>query len=172
MDAGHQLARRERLGQVVVAADRETDDAVQLLRSSREEDDVRIGEGPDQAEDLEPVEARQHDVEDHHVRDERECLIDGRRAIRGLGDQHPSRSTKPRTTLRIGASSSTTRTRIGLVGLTMCSSPAMGGRTRPRGAGSSDQSILGAAARCLRRQSTTVIVPVMPASWWPGTWQA
>ena len=34
LDARHELARRERLGEVVVAADRETDDAVDLLRSA------------------------------------------------------------------------------------------------------------------------------------------
>ena len=89
LHAGDELARREWLGQVVVPADREPDDAVDLLAPGREEDHGWVGEGPEPAEDLDAVEARQHDVEDDHVGGEGACLLDGRRSIRGLDDEHP-----------------------------------------------------------------------------------
>ncbi len=71
-DAAHardQLARRERLGDVVVGAELEADDAVDLVAARSEEDDrhvaVRLAQAP---EDLEPARIGQADVEDHQRR--------------------------------------------------------------------------------------------------------
>ena len=121
----------------------------------REEDHERVGEGPDPEEDLEPVEARQHDVEDDDVRREGARLLDGGRAVGGLGDQHPLALEEPPHDARIGGSSSTTRTRIGLAGWSCA--PRWGVARRAVGDGL--RPSYGAAS-----QPTTVIVPLMPAS--------
>jgi hypothetical protein len=46
LDPGHQLAGRERFGQVVVGTYRQADQLVHLLGAGGEHDDVRIGERP------------------------------------------------------------------------------------------------------------------------------
>ena len=91
----HELARGERLGEVVVAANLEAHDPVDLLGPCREEDDKRIGEGPDAEEDLEPVEPGQHDVEDHDVGQEGADLLDRVRPVGGLGNRHPLSLQEP-----------------------------------------------------------------------------
>ena len=68
--AGHQLVRAEGLGDVVVRAELEPDDAIGFLRARREHDDgngVRFRVGADRAADFEAVDLRQHQVEDEQV---------------------------------------------------------------------------------------------------------
>ena len=67
LDPGHDLARRERLHEVVVRADREAHDPVDLLAAGREHQHVGVGEGAEPAADLDAVEAREHHVEDDDV---------------------------------------------------------------------------------------------------------
>jgi hypothetical protein len=61
-----ELARRERLGQIVVGADLEPDDAIGLLVARGEHEDRHLRAHADVAADLEAVLARQADVEQHH----------------------------------------------------------------------------------------------------------
>ena len=69
MDARDQLGQRERLGDVVVAADGQTRQLVlQRVAGSQEEDGDPNPVGPQAPGDLEPVEVRQHHVEDDEVR--------------------------------------------------------------------------------------------------------
>src|SRR5438045_2930309 len=66
-DAGHQLARAERLRQVVVAAELEPEDTVDLLVLRGEKDDRHVRAAPQPPADLGAVELRHHDVEDDEV---------------------------------------------------------------------------------------------------------
>jgi D-alanyl-D-alanine carboxypeptidase/D-alanyl-D-alanine-endopeptidase (penicillin-binding protein 4) len=61
------LARRERLGDVVVGAELEPDDPIGLLPTRREHDHGQLGAGADPAAEREPVGAGQHDVEHDEV---------------------------------------------------------------------------------------------------------
>ena len=54
-DPGHQLAGRERLGQVVVCAHLQSEDAVHLVVARGEEEDGDRAPGPDLAADVEAV---------------------------------------------------------------------------------------------------------------------
>ena len=66
--AAAELAQAEAvLGDVVVGADLEPEDLVDLLRLRREHDDRDDALGAEAAADLEAVDARHHDVEDHEV---------------------------------------------------------------------------------------------------------
>ena len=68
LDPAHQLAQAERLGQVVVGAELEADDLVDLVVARRQDQDRHLGAGRAQAaEDLEAVDAGQADVEDDEV---------------------------------------------------------------------------------------------------------
>ena len=74
LDAAHQLAQAERLRQVVVGAELEADDLVDLVVARREHEDRRLRAGRTHAaEHLEAVDAGQADVEDDEVRG----LVDG-----------------------------------------------------------------------------------------------
>ena len=79
-----ELADRERLRDVVVRAELEAENLVQLVVARREHDDRNRALGPQAPADLEPVELRQHDVEHHEidslVREARERLL----AVTGL----------------------------------------------------------------------------------------
>ena len=66
-DPAEQLADRERLGDVVVGADLEPDDLVDLLVLGGQQDDRHRAAGADVAADVEPGAARHHDVEDQQV---------------------------------------------------------------------------------------------------------
>ena len=66
-DAGQQLVRAERLGQVVVGAGVEPGDPVDLRGPGREHDDRDLALAADQAEQLEAVEAGHHHVEQDQV---------------------------------------------------------------------------------------------------------
>ena len=68
VDAGHQLARAEGLGHIVVATDLETDDAVDLFVPRRQEQDRDFGGLAQLAADLQPVELRHIDVEHDQIR--------------------------------------------------------------------------------------------------------
>ena len=63
LDPRRELARRERLRDVVVGADLEPRDAIGLLVARREHDDRHLRAGADAAADLEAVDSRQADVE-------------------------------------------------------------------------------------------------------------
>jgi hypothetical protein len=65
--AGDQFARGERLGDVVVGADREPDEHVGLLRPGREHQHGHRPVTLQAAADLEAVESGQHQVEHHEV---------------------------------------------------------------------------------------------------------
>ena len=65
--AGDELTRRERLGHVVVGADGEADEHVGLLRAGRQHQHRHRPVALHAAADLEPVEAREHQIEDHEV---------------------------------------------------------------------------------------------------------
>ena len=67
-DPRHQLARRERLGHVVVGADAEPDEHVRLVVARREHQHRHRPVALDPPAHLEPVEARQHQVEDDEIR--------------------------------------------------------------------------------------------------------
>ena len=69
LDARHELARVERLGQVIVGAHLETDDAVDVLALRGQHDDGhRFARRAQAAAYREPVLAGQHEVEDHEAR--------------------------------------------------------------------------------------------------------
>ena len=71
LDAGDQLAGRERLGEVVVGSEFEPDDSVHLLPFGREEEDRKAGRllvPAEPPQDLEAGKARQHDVQNEEVR--------------------------------------------------------------------------------------------------------
>src|SRR5581483_11992149 len=69
-DARGQLARAERLRDVVVRADAEADELVHLLAAGREHDHGDGRAGAQAAADFEAIDARQHHVEHHQVRRE------------------------------------------------------------------------------------------------------
>ena len=86
LDARHQLARAERLGQVVVGADREADDLVDLLGAGGQHQDVGVRELADPPADLQAVDAGQHQVEDDQVRARVAGQREGGRAVAGRQD--------------------------------------------------------------------------------------
>ena len=66
-DARLQLARVEGLGEIVVGPNFESDDAVDVLAARGQHKDRRLGAGAKYATDLEPVDIRQHHVENDGV---------------------------------------------------------------------------------------------------------
>ena len=66
-DSAPELADRERLGDVVVRAELQAENLVELLAASREHDDRDVALAAQPLADLEPVEARQHHVENDEV---------------------------------------------------------------------------------------------------------
>jgi hypothetical protein len=67
LDPGEQLARAEGLGEIVVGAHLQSDDAVGLLAARGEHDDRHVRAAAQVAAQLQPVGARQHQVEDDQV---------------------------------------------------------------------------------------------------------
>ena len=67
VDPRHQLARAERLGHVVVAADLEPEHAVDLLVAGGQEQDRHVGGLADLPADFEPVHLGHADIEDDQV---------------------------------------------------------------------------------------------------------
>ena len=86
-DPGHELARRERLGHVVVGADAEPDEQVGLVVAGGEHQHRAPGGRPAAPAHLEAVEAGQHQVEHDEVR------VAGRGAPRR---RRPARRRPPR----------------------------------------------------------------------------
>ena len=64
-DARHQFARIEGLAQIVVGAEFETDDAVDVVAARREHQDGRLVGRAELAQHVEAADARQHHVENH-----------------------------------------------------------------------------------------------------------
>ena len=62
-NAGGQLSRVERLGQVVVGAELQADDAVHIFAAGREHDDRHFAFLAQAAQDFEAIHARQHHVQ-------------------------------------------------------------------------------------------------------------
>ena len=67
-NAREEFAGRERLGQVIVGAHFEADDAVGFLAARGEHEDRHVGTVPDALEHLEAIHLRQHDIEDHRLK--------------------------------------------------------------------------------------------------------
>ena len=84
LHAGDELARVERLRQVVVGADLEPDDLVDVLVASRQHQDRNIGRMAQPPADLDPVDVRQHQVENDERR--RLGLGQGERVTARRGD--------------------------------------------------------------------------------------
>src|SRR4029450_13254381 len=68
LDAGHELARVERLRHVVVRADLEPDDLVDVLVPRGEHEDRDVRGLADAATELDAVAVREVEVEDHETR--------------------------------------------------------------------------------------------------------
>ena len=69
LDPEYELPRAERLGDVVVGAHGQAQDPVVLLAAGGDHDDRQRGAvGPQLTKDLDAVEARQHQVQQHEVR--------------------------------------------------------------------------------------------------------
>ena len=114
----HELVRAERLRQVVVGADLEADDAVGLLGTGREHDDRNrrrlVRSAADETADLEAVDVRQHEIQDHQIGRPR---ADGRERVAARRDHvgHEARFCRYRaTSSAMSGSSSTTRMRLGM----------------------------------------------------------
>ena len=67
MDAGGQLARVERLGQIVVCADLQSDDAIDVLAAGGQQNDGHGGAPSKGAQNLEAVLLGQHHVENDEL---------------------------------------------------------------------------------------------------------
>ena len=65
---GQQFACREGLRQIIVRAHLEPHDAIGLLTAPGQHEDRNVGVYPEPAQDLEPVHARQHDVQNQGVK--------------------------------------------------------------------------------------------------------
>ena len=119
LDPGDERPRVERLRDVVVGAELETDDRVDVVVPGGEHQDRGVAAPPDLAADLEAVELRQHQVEDHEIRVVASMAVEAPRRRRGLrrprsppsrGTAGPGRRCGARRRRR-GSSS-----RVGLVG--------------------------------------------------------
>ncbi len=83
LHAGHQLARVERLREVVVGADLEPDDLVDVLVARGQHQDRDVGALADPAADLHAVDVREHEVEHDERRLARLGLGERGRAVGG-----------------------------------------------------------------------------------------
>ena len=88
IDPRHQLARAERLGDIVVAADLETEHAIDLVVARRQEQDRHIGGLADLAADIEPVQLRHADIEHDEGRLLSRKLRQRLDAVARLGGDH------------------------------------------------------------------------------------
>ncbi len=88
VDPRHQFARAERLCHIVVAADFEAQDAVDLLVARRQEQDRRVGGLPDLPADFQPVHLRHADVEHDEFVDVAVELAQRLLAVLRDGDRH------------------------------------------------------------------------------------
>ncbi len=81
--AGHELAHDEWLGQVVVTADLQTQNAIDILAFRREEENRHVRFLTDDAANLDSVEAGKHYVEHDHVRPQLPVELQRFRTVRG-----------------------------------------------------------------------------------------
>src|SRR3990172_7799561 len=86
LDAGDELARVERLGQVVVCPDLEPDDLVDVLVAGGKHEDGDVRPLADAPADVDPVQVGEHEVEDDQRRRVRRGA--GERVRAGGGDAH------------------------------------------------------------------------------------
>ena len=126
-----ELARRERLDDVVVGAELETDDAVDLLAARREHDDRNVGRLADLPGEVSAVAVGEHHVEQHEVG------LFARRprapAIVGVTSaSNPSRARCSASGSEILASSSTRSTRGFMPTMVLVTSRLPAARTTPR----------------------------------------
>ena len=89
LDPGDQRARVERLRDVVVGAELEADDRVDVVVPRGEHEDGRVAAPPDLPADLEAVDLRQHQVEDDEVGLVPAVELEARLAVAG-GDDRPA----------------------------------------------------------------------------------
>jgi hypothetical protein len=88
LDPGDEFAHAERLGEVVVGADAESDQHVGLVAAGRQHQHRDRPLGLDAPADLESVEPRQHHIQNHQIRCGGSHRGDRRRAVdRGLHDE-------------------------------------------------------------------------------------
>ena len=123
-DASRELLGGEGLGEVVVGPGLETGDDVVGVGPGRHHDDGDVGGAADRPAHLEAVDARQHDVDQHHVGRAPAGSAAGRprRWLASVTVQ-PSSSRASFTAVRIRSSSSTARMRV-LTPVPYGSSPA------------------------------------------------
>ena len=86
LDSGDEFAVAEGLGEVVVGADGESDEPVDLITAGGEDEDVAVREGADLAAHLDAVEPGQPEVEHDHIGVLGPRLGDGVGTGVGLGD--------------------------------------------------------------------------------------
>ena len=86
LDPARELAHRERLGDVVVGAELEPDDLVDLLGLGGQHDDRDRAAAAQPAADLEPVDPRQHQVEHDEVERLLVEALERLAAVGGLDD--------------------------------------------------------------------------------------
>ena len=91
--AGQQFARIERLGEVVIRAHFQPDDAIDVLAARSQHDDGHLRFGADLAAQAEAVFARQHHVENQKIdamighRPDHFASVGRRRHVAGVGTQ-------------------------------------------------------------------------------------
>src|ERR1700722_5277366 len=85
LDPAGELAQRERLGDVVVGAELEPDDLVDLLGLGRQHDDRHRAAAPQLPADLEPIDPRQHQVEHDEVE---RLLVEALQRLAAVGRLH------------------------------------------------------------------------------------
>jgi hypothetical protein len=90
LKASEQLARRERLDQVVVGPELEAQHAVALLGAGGHHDDGDARPSPQGPADVETVSAREHDIEDHHLERALRLLGNGALAVAHVRDHDGS----------------------------------------------------------------------------------
>ena len=88
-DAGQQLARVERLGDVVVRAQLESDDLVGVVPAGGDHDQGRVRVLADLARQREPVHARQHQIDEQDVEPLPRERLQRLPAVLGQNGLHP-----------------------------------------------------------------------------------
>lgn len=81
LDAGGQLARGEGFGHVVVGSKLQADDPVDLVPLGGKHDDRYRGEGTESPADLQPIDAREHQIQHHEIGRVGEGTVEGLLAI-------------------------------------------------------------------------------------------
>src|SRR5262249_41810653 len=89
LDPGHQLARIERLGQIVVGPKLQSDDLIDVVVAGGDHDDWEIAVSTQVPADLPAVELRQHQVEHYQVRPGRLHFVECLATIRSGLDLEP-----------------------------------------------------------------------------------